>query len=702
MSITTWLSRLSWVVGLAVLTACGGGGGSPGTSVGNGSSGSSGSGTSASPAYPKLVAGLQSMAGDATNSIDATGYTLLKVSLKDPSGAAITNQVISVSADSTKLSFPDGSAALTDSQGIATVKIARASLLVTGAGDITVNYDYKPGMIASYSGGATTPSAASLLSTYVGYQIATANITLDAVNIGSGSLAAYGTRQVSVLARINGLAATATPVIVSFSASCGQISPATATTDSTGTVMVTYSATDPTGTSPSTLGCSGKTVQITGSSSGAAAVTSSLTVTSAPATSVSFVSASPSRIYLSNSGGASQSLLTFQLLNQLGEGIQNQAVQLSLRSLTGGVPKAAFDTLGGVSPVILTTDGNGKVTQAVYAGSVPTNVVVNAALVSNSTIQTDSAVLAIASGRPVQSRLSMTLEKWAIEGFDVDGATSIVTLNLSDRQGNPVPDGTAVNFVTEGGVMIPPSCVTGAVPGDSRCSVAIRAQGTRPVLQGTPPISGLVTIMAYAHGEEDFEDANGNNTFDCGERFDDLPLARRDDRWDSTTLDVVGSPFSVRSPFYFLTLHPYQTGEFSVPRAAASNSCGTGVAPTASAGDGVWGAADVRKQQVIVFSTSGALITSPSVTPTVLSYQVADRNGNSMPTGTTVGVTVADNTPDNKLTCAVASGVAGTVSNSLLPMSANAFFTGCAAGDVFIVTVTSPLGTVSSNSFVVP
>lgn len=641
------------------------------------------------------------MAGDATNSIDATGYTLLKVSLKDPSGAAIANQVISVTADLTKLSFPDGSAALTDSQGIATVKIARASLFVTGAGDITVNYDYKPGMIASYSGGASTPSTASLLSTYVGYQIATANITLDALNIGSGSLAAYGTRQVSVLARINGLAATTTPVNVSFSASCGQISPANATTDSTGTVMVTYSATDPAGTSPSTLGCSGKTVQITGRSSGAAAVTSSLTVTSAPATSVSFVSASPARIYLNSSGGASQSLLTFQLLNQLGEGIQNQAVQLTLRSLTGGVPKAAFDTMGGVSPVTLTTDANGKVMQAVYAGSVPTNVVVSAALVSNPTIQTDSAVLAVASGRPVQSRLSITLEKWAIEGFDVDGATSIVTLNLSDRQGNPVPDGTAVNFVTEAGVMIPPTCVTGAVPGDSRCSVTIRAQGTRPV-QGTPPVRGLVTIMAYAAGEEDFEDANGNNTYDCGEQFDDLPLARRDDRWDSTTLDVVGSPFLPRSDNYFLTLHPYQAGEFSVPRSADSNSCGTGVSPTVSAGDKVWGAADVRKQQVIVFATSGAVITKQSITPTGLTFLVADENGNSMPTGTTILVTVADNTPDNKLTCAVAGGASISLANSLLPFLGTADFTGCAAGDVFIVTVTSPLGTVSRNRFDVP
>ena len=43
----------------------------------------------------------------------------------------------------------------------------------------------------------------------------------------------------------------------------------------------------------------------------------------------------------------------------------------------------------------------------------------------------------------------------AIEGFNIDGTTTDVTLSLADRQCNPVPDGTAVNFVTDGGVMIP-------------------------------------------------------------------------------------------------------------------------------------------------------------------------------------------------------------------------------------------------------
>jgi hypothetical protein len=673
---TTLRAIAMCMVSTLFLAACGGGGGSSGTPSGASSSSSGSNTASAVPAYPTLSAELRTAADAPTTAIEATGYTLLKVMLRDPRGAVIANQVVSASGDAAKVIFPDGDSAITDVNGVATIKVARASLLVTGAGLITVAYDYKPGMISIYSGGVAPPSSASLVNNYIAYQVTTASVTLDAVNVGVGSLPAYGTRQISVLARINSVAATTTPVTVTFTASCGQVSPATVSTDSTGTALVTYSATDAPGTVSSSLGCSAKVVQITASSAGAAAVkTGTLQVDQAPATSMSFVSAAPSRIYLANSGGVRESLLTFRLLNQLGEGIPNQDVLLTMRSLTGGTAKAAFDTLGSVSSRTLTTDSSGKVTQSVYSGSVPTSVVVSAALISNPSIQTDSSILAIASGRPVPSRLSISLEKFAIEGFGVDGVESKVTLSMADRQGNPVPDGTAVNFVTEAGVMVPPTCFTAA--GDSRCTVSIRSSGNRPS-------NGLVTIMAYAAGEEDFTDANGNNTYDCGEAFVDSPLAYRDDSMTNSLASPLGATFSV-------------------PRSAESSICRLSAAPDVSHGDGVWGAADVNKQQVIVFATSGALIAEQSVTPTALVYMVADGNGNSMPTGTTVAVTAVDTTPGNQLTCAVASGGSITVANSLLPMSTSADFTGCAIGDAFVVTVTSPLGTVTRRSIpVVP
>jgi hypothetical protein len=662
--------------------------------------------------YPTLTPVMQTIGGASTNLIDATNYTLVKVTMKDPSGNGIPNQVISVAGDLTKLSFPDGSAALTDGSGVATIKVARANLLATGAGSMTVTYDYKDGMISTYSGGVTPPTVAKVITAFIGYQVTTANITLTCLNIGAGcdtaaTIKAYGTQPVSVITNINGLPATSTPVTVNFSASCGQVMPSTASTDNAGKVLVTYSATDATGTTPSTLGCSGKTVQITASTSGATAVNLPLTVTAAPATSMSFVSALPTRIYLANACGvspnsanptcATQSILTFQLLNQSGEGIAGQAVKLALKSLTGSTPKAAFDTLGSVVSVTLTTDSSGKVFQPVYSGSVPTNVIVNASLVANPTIQTDSSVLAIASGRPVQSRLSLSLEKLAIEGYNVDLQTDNVTLNLSDRQGNPVPDGTVVNFVTEGGVMIPATCATGTVAGNSTCTVTIRSQGTRPS-------NGLVTILAYVAGEEDFIDTNGNNTYDCGEPFTDQGIAYRDDTMTSSLINA------------------YAIGQFTVPRAAEASACGvTSVAPTPSTGDGVWGATDVRKQAVIVFATGGALITSGPLNATTpvqdanvatmglseVTISISDNNHNSMPTGSKVDLIAIDNSLLSPAigttagTCTLNGTSSFTVTNSLVPLNLPVSLSKCIVGDQLQVQVTSVLGVVTTAVFTV-
>ena len=655
-----------------------------------------GSGSSTNTNYPALTPVLQTGGGVATSSIDATGYTLLKVTMKDPSGVGIANQVISVTGDLTKLSFPEGNAALTDASGIATIKVARASLLATGAGVMTVTYDYKPGMISSYSGNVTPPSVAQVITTYVGYQVTTANISLTNLDVGTpATMKAYGTQQVSVIANVNGVPATSTPVTVSFSATCGQVLPATASTDSAGKVLVTYSATDATGTLPSTLGCSGKTVQITASSSGATAVSQNIAVAAAPATSISFVSAAPNRIYLANACGVNpscltQSILTFQLLNQSGEGIAGQSVRLTLKSLNGGTPKASFDTVGSVAPVTLTTDSTGKVSQPVYSGAVPTNVIVNASLVATPTIQTDSSILAIASGRPVQARLSLALEKLSIEGFNVDGTTATVTLNLADRQGNPVPDGTVVNFVTEGGVMIPPTCTTGAVPGDSTCAVTIRSGNPRPA-------NGLVTILAYVAGEEDFVDSGngvpgtaGNNIYDCGEPFTDLGIAYRDDAMTSSVLNA------------------YAAGEFTVPRAALTSACVAGVERTAGEGvpgthDAVWGAADVRKQAVVVYASSSAVISNAAaITKDSLTFTVADVNGNSMPTGTNIVVTAGDNTPTNSKSCRIFSGSSTVVPNTLTPLTLFASFLECEANDRITVKVTSPLGTVTESTYTIP
>ena len=613
-------------------------------------------------------AGLRDASGAATNAISASGFTTLNVTLTSPSGAPLPNQLIVVSGDDAQVKFPEGASGLTNAAGVASIKVARASLSASGAGALTVTYSYKVGSIQSYPNGSAPPTKDVVISTYVGYQLATANIELVNLDVGSPTLDAYGTRQVSVQANFNGKPST-TPVQVNFTATCGKISPVTASTNSAGIVTTSYSAVDSAGEAQSTQGCSGKTVEISASTIGAAVATKSLNIKGAPATSISFVSATPERIFLANSGGKdTQSSVVFKLVNARGEALLGQDVVLTLKTLNGGIPKASFGTVGNLAAITVPTDSNGRVSVPVFSGSVPTNVVVNAALKSNPGVQTDSAALTIASGRPAQARVSLSIEKFALEGFNVDGDESTVTMSLADRQGNPVPDGTAVNFVTEGGVMIPPICTTGSkAPGDSQCTVKIRTQNPRP--QSITPRIGRVSILAYAAGEENFDDRNFNNVYDAGESFTDLGTAYRDDN-ENKMFD--------------------NDAEFSVPRTGA----------TPQNGDGVWGAADVREQRIMIFSTSTAVITTTNVSTASVNFSVADGNGNSMPTGSVITVTTIDNT-ENSLSCSVAAGATAVIPNTLDPFPWSASLSKCAPGDSVNIEVKTPR-TNTVTSLIVP
>lgn len=619
-----------------------------------------------------------------SNSISASGATTLTVKLTDPSQIGIPNQVIEVTppANNTQITFPEGTAGLTNSQGIATIKVARASLLASGAGALTVRYDYKPGAFSTYPDGTSPPSSAKTITTYVGYQLATSNVALTSFSAGSSRLAPYGTTQVSVTANVNGVPQSG--ITVNFGASCGQI-PLSATTNSNGVASVSYTAADAATTSTTTTttttagtsGCSGRTVELSASTLGAQAVTTTLNVDAATATNLKFSSAAPTRIYLSGSGGSTQSIVTFQLVDANNSPISGKTINFTLKTTTSdaiSVAKASVGTVGNASNTATgTTDASGMVSIPVFSGTVPTSVIVNAALASNTSVQTDSAVLAIASGRPAQARVSLSVSEFAVRGLNFDGATTRVTMSLADRQGNPVPDGTVVNFVTEGGVMIPPTCTTGSTTaGDSQCSVQLRTQNPRPA-NG----DGLVTILAYVAGEEDFVDANRNNVYDCGEQWTDLSLAYRDD------LMVANG-----------VANAFQPGEFSVPRTASSSSCSTSRTPNEQAGDNVWGAADVRAQAVIVFSTDAVRFVSPVASRSVLTVSIQDGNtvrNNSIPTNSKIAVTVKAVATGS--TCALAGQTHDVVPNLLGPLQFSAWYSGCSAGDTVTVTVTPPAPT---------
>ena len=634
----------------------------------------------ASPPAFKLV--LLDSNSVVTNTIGTSGTSQIRATLKFEDGTTVDQKRVDIAGDLTKVSFPEGSSRLTE-QGISLVKIARASQSANGAGTVTASATIAG---ADASGSIDSTVVTGTLDYNLGLAVGNDKLTLSNLDVGVTSLPAYGTRQVSVQASLGGIPASV-PVTLTFAANCGQVQPSSITTNSAGIATVSYTATDAQGVTPSNLGCSGRTVEISASAVGADAVRKSISVTVAPATNLAFVVPADStrmRIYLEGSGGATQAVIQFLLTNALGEAIPSQDVQLTLKTTNSGIPKATFGSKGNTSAILLTTDASGKVSVPVFAGTVPTSVLVNAALVSNTAIQTNSSLLAIASGRPTQSSLSLSLGKFAIRGFNFDGEETTVTLAMSDRQGNPVPDGTAVNFTAESGVMIPPICTTGNVPGDSRCTVKFRSQGTRPA-------DGRVSILAYAAGEESFVDSVGDNVYHCGDTFTDLGIAYRDDTARTSGVPVGGTN---------------ATGQ--VPRSAAVSTCGTGVVPTAASGDGVWGTADVRQQAVIVYSTDDMKISSavwtsaPSaqwggtVVTTGLVVSLSDLNNNSVPTGSTIVATAIDATPSSPAagvlvgTCTLLGISNDAVPNSLDPLSLGLFLKDCVTGDQVKISVTTP------------
>jgi hypothetical protein len=583
----------------------------------------------------------------------------------DENNNPVRGKLVTFVGDPALIKFnPASGTVLTDAvTGIATVQILPAALSSGGAGTLSASATVVP------AAGGTGVLAAGTLD----FQLSPGSLTLTSLDVqASTPLAAYGTRSVSVTANIDAVAATNTPIQVTFASSCGVVAPATVTTDGTGKASSTYTA-----NSTAIPGCAGANVTITASAVSATTLSGAIAVQPTLATNLQFVSAAPQLIYLVGSVGATQSQVTFKVVDSSGNPLQNQSVNLSLTNAATGV---TIGTVGSSATVTATSNSAGVVSVPVFSGSIPTSLQINAVLASNPSVSTKSNTLLVASGVPVQSATSISAGKLSIEGFAVDGISTTVTLSLADRQGNPVPVGTSVSFVTSSGVMIPATCsVPAAADGTSTsaCTTSIRSQGTRPA-------NGRVAILAYTPGEEDFVDANGDNVYTASvtingttypaETFTDLGNAYRDNDFSNS----------------------FDAGEFVVPRPGIT-SCSGGFNGVPNTCDGVWGAVDVRGHMMVVFATGNAAFSGlGTARPNGVGFTVADLNGNSMPTGTTIAVVARPATVGGTCTATVAPTI---IPNQIGPITAKVTVApACAAGDYVDITVTSPGGLTTSRT----
>ncbi len=423
--------------------------------------------------------------------------------LTDENGQALTNKIITFTADIGSLNT---TTALTNNTGVASVTLTSPDNVI-GAGVTTATY-------------TDANNNSLVVINRINYEIVPADTVIidDDVRIGyfddnntfiegaiklsvaNNTISAGGTLglQVALVDSNNNLISAPTPV--AFTSNCVQSQDANidaSVISVKGSAKATFEDT-------SCAGASGTddvllaTITINGTTSTAS---ETISITGEELGSIEFISATPSSIVLKGTGGQGKeetSTLTFKVKGKLGNPLAQQAVSFSLNTAVGGIV---------LSPATGLTNSQGLITTRVTAGTVPTAVRVTALaeVTTNGTttsVQTQSDLLSINTGLPEQRSFTLAATALNPEAGNINGEKSVITAWLADNFNNPVPDGTTVNFTTEGGV-IEPSCLTA----NGTCSVTWTSAEPR-----VP--DHRVTILASALGHETFFDTNGNNTFD--------------------------------------------------------------------------------------------------------------------------------------------------------------------------------------------
>ena len=486
------LKRILSMLAVSTLVACGGGGGDSGSNgFGSGGGTGEGSGNGGTTGKPTLTLSLSS------NSISSANPGTLTATLKDAKGNALAGQVVSFSV-ARALAVTNVATALTRTDGTAVVILSPASSTGAGADEVVAT---------ATAGGATLTASA-------GFTVQATNVTISSFTSAAASLGAYG--QTSLTIGLSG-ASIGSPVQVTVSSACltagkASISP---TKFSATTTTVTLQYRD--------IGCGALQASdslqavIDGSASAASL---SLPISSPAVASLAFISTSPETIFLKGSGFTEASTVIFEVRDANSSPLPNVSVAMRLLTLTGGVTME-----GATADVVRASDALGRVTVRVNSGTLPTPVRVSATIVGSS-ISTVSSNLSVAVGLPSQLNFSFSQGIKNIEGYNIDGTTNTYQIIAADRSGNPVPAGTSINFVAEGG-QIEAIRQTTLVNGIARTVANFVSAEPRPV-------DGRVTITSYALGEESFIDLNGNNSYDVGEPFQDLGNVFKDRNFDGS------------------------------------------------------------------------------------------------------------------------------------------------------------------------
>ena len=431
--------------------------------------------------------------GQNINRFRADESAILQVILLDAQAQAMANTIVTFMAQRGDLAI---TSALTNANGVAQVTLA-GSTADLGAGTASaqiqlgdtslvasVNYEIQSAnsntqdtiRLGYFAGDVFIENALGIIG-----ETADANVELSAGATLGFTLALVDQNDQRILSQ--------TPV--SFSSSCV----------SNGLAAIDQQVNTINGIAQSTfedLNCGGNQDVVTASvlvNNSLMSVSRTISILPDSVGSITFVSAEPSQIVLQGTGGNTISTLVFEVKGSLGNALAQQEVTFSLNTSTGGLS---------LSPDKGFTNSQGQISTRVTSGNVPTSVRVTAHVTASSgeILRTQSDLLSINTGLPDQNSFTLSASNLNPETNNISGQTVDIVARLADTFNNPAPDGTAVSFTTEGGI-IEPSCTTVA----GSCSVIWTSANPR-----TP--DHRITILATAIGHETLFDANGNNSYD--------------------------------------------------------------------------------------------------------------------------------------------------------------------------------------------
>jgi hypothetical protein len=702
--VTDSTGRLLVVSALAMsLAACGGGGGSAGTSgtAGTGATGSTSATGSTATANAKLALTLVDGTNTGITTLSGGQSGVIRAKFTDSKGVILPNAVVKFTAsDATLVQFtPVSGSALTDATGTAVINVKPTDFNSAGALTVTAQ--------------ATLDTRTA--SGTVNISVGAASLVVGALSfnpVPTSALAAFNTLTLNVPVSSNGQPVTTAPGLV-LSSLCSGDGTATlaASGISNGVVAVSYT----------NKGCNRGKDTIT-ASIGSSSQSIVVDVSSANIGTISFTSSNlqGTSLVLKGTGGLGRleaALLTFKVVDQTGAALSGVPVTFTPTTSTGGLK---------VSPAQGTTDSSGNVTTSVLSGTIPTPVRVLAQATRNgATISGISDALTISTGLPIQKAMSLSVDAYNIEGGDYDGEKANVTLRMADQYGNPISDGTTINFVTEGGAIgtaLQGACQTS----NGGCTVPLISQNFRPK-------NGRVTILAYAQGIENFVDLNGDGQYSCSSFTSPAGNASATFRPLVDTCNPgAGEPFTDMGDVFLDAGSLAQTTRADSGSSTFDNTYNPENGdlpfpynhPTYSAsGDNSWGLNYIRSSAEIIFSGSQATLirqvcdangncrdytsadgdprvinnlAGPGCSAQALSFKLIDRNNNPLPAETTVAATDADKISGGTVFPAIVpstSAIGGTFHQVIIkPDSA------CAVGSINISVATKAhkIGTVFS------